>query len=55
MVNLAIAFLCAAIICGSLGFGLEAGLASMICGALFMAFLTLFVIVLLFGRRIAGG
>jgi len=52
MVNLAIAFLCAAIICGTLGFGLE-GLAAVIFGELFVFFLILFIIILLFGWRIA--
>lgn len=51
MLSWALTFLVIAIIAGVLGFGMAAGMAATIAKFCFFAFLVLFVVGLLFGRR----
>jgi len=52
MLNLAIFFLVVAIIAAILGFGVIAGTAATIAKFAFFVFLVLFIVSLLFGRRV---
>lgn len=52
MLNWSLTFLIIALIAGILGFGLVAGTSLAIARMLFVVFLVLFVISLLFGRRV---